>query len=81
MGTSTAIHIRNCHYLKSLSLSVPDKGVNILVFTEEDDWLSLSSDTASENRINEMAQGPCAHLRCWDIGIVAWVMTNVVLDD
>jgi hypothetical protein len=32
---------------------------------------------------NEMVQGPCAHLgfKCWDMGIVAWVMTNVVLDD
>jgi hypothetical protein len=30
-----------------------------------------------------MFQGPCAHLgfKCWDMGIVAWVMTNVVLDD
>jgi hypothetical protein len=33
--------------------------------------------------LNEMVQGPCAHLgfNCWDMGIVAWVMTNVVLDD
>jgi hypothetical protein len=31
----------------------------------------------------EMVQGPYAHLgfKCWDMGIVAWVMTNVVLDD
>jgi hypothetical protein len=30
-----------------------------------------------------MVQGPCAHLgfKCWDMGIVAWVMTDVVLDD
>jgi hypothetical protein len=30
-----------------------------------------------------MVQGSCAHLglKCWDMGIVAWVMTNVVLDD
>jgi hypothetical protein len=30
-----------------------------------------------------MIQGPYAHLgsKCWDMGIVAWVMTNVVLDD
>jgi hypothetical protein len=33
--------------------------------------------------INEMVQGPCGHLRfkCWDMGIVAWAMINVVLDD
>jgi hypothetical protein len=39
-------------------------------------------ENASKN-INEMAQGPCAPLgfKCWDMGIVAWAMTNVVLDD
>jgi hypothetical protein len=33
--------------------------------------------------LSEKMQGPCAHLgfNCWDMGIVAWVMTNVVLDD
>jgi hypothetical protein len=32
---------------------------------------------------NEMVQRPCAHLgfKCWDMGIVAWVMKNAVLDD
>jgi hypothetical protein len=33
--------------------------------------------------LNEVVQGPCAHLgfKCWDMGIVARAMTNVVLDD
>jgi hypothetical protein len=39
--------------------------------------------TGIRTTLDDMVLGPCAHLgfRCFDMGIVSWVMTNVVLDD
>jgi hypothetical protein len=47
------------------------------------DWYWMWEKCLSSTYKNEMDQGPCVHLgfKCWDMGIVAWVMTNVVLDD
>jgi hypothetical protein len=43
-------------------------------------WDHRARFLGSQKKMNVLE---CAHLRfkCWDMGIVAWVMTNVVLDD